>query len=153
VGLGVALRATPSRAGVQSGLLAPSGFRGKEVWLYESLKYPLLGELTALLANRAVARWSTTGGFMIRPWSVRRWLAAALRSDGRACRENRRAQYKLMRRLDWCLTEAAMERTARRHCSSGAAKTACGRFHGGALQPVSAELLRGNFRGLRTSAS
>jgi pimeloyl-ACP methyl ester carboxylesterase len=28
------------------------------------------------------------------------------------CQENRRAQYKLMRRLDWRLTETAMERTA-----------------------------------------
>ena len=38
-------------------LLASSGFCGREAWLYESLKYPLLGELTTLVANRAVAKW------------------------------------------------------------------------------------------------
>jgi pyruvate dehydrogenase E2 component (dihydrolipoamide acetyltransferase)/4,5:9,10-diseco-3-hydroxy-5,9,17-trioxoandrosta-1(10),2-diene-4-oate hydrolase len=92
-------------------LLAPSGFCGKEVWLYESLKYPLLGELTALLANRAVARWFYRRAFHD-PAMVSEEMVGAAFAPMAACRENRRAQYKLMRRLDWCLTEAAMERTA-----------------------------------------
>ena len=37
-------------------LLAASGFRHPEVWLYESLRYPIVGELSTWLVNRRTAR-------------------------------------------------------------------------------------------------
>jgi pimeloyl-ACP methyl ester carboxylesterase len=92
-------------------LLAPSGFCGKEVWLYESLKYPLLGELMVLVVSRTVARWFYRQAFHD-PGMVSEEMVGAAFAPMAACQENRRAQYKLMRRLDWRLTEAAMERTA-----------------------------------------
>ena len=93
-------------------LLAPSGFCGKEVWLYELLKYPMLGELMATVVNRTVARWFYRQAFHD-PGLVSEDMVGAAFAPMAASRENRRVQYKLMRRLDWRVTAAAMERTAK----------------------------------------
>jgi 4,5:9,10-diseco-3-hydroxy-5,9,17-trioxoandrosta-1(10),2-diene-4-oate hydrolase len=92
-------------------LFAPSGFCGKEVWLYESLKYPLLGELMATVVYRTAACWFYRQAFQY-PGIVSEEMVGAAFAPMAASWENRRAQYKLMRRLDWRATEAAMERTA-----------------------------------------
>ena len=99
----------PTRA-ASLALLAPSGFRARETWLYESLKYPLVGELTAFVVSRTLARRFYRRAFFD-PAMVSEEMVDAAFAPMAASRENRRAQYKLMRQLDWRVTEAAMPRT------------------------------------------
>ena len=99
----------PARAASLS-LLTSSGFHGREVWLYESLKYPLIGELTTLIVSRNLARCFYRQAFHD-PTQVTEEMVDAAFAPMSASRENRAAQYQLMRRLDWSLTEALMPRT------------------------------------------
>ncbi len=70
-------------------LLAPSGFCEKEAWLYESLKYPLLGEWMVLVVSRTVARWFYRKAFH-NPGMVSEEMVGAAFALMVASRENRR---------------------------------------------------------------
>jgi pimeloyl-ACP methyl ester carboxylesterase len=93
-------------------LLAPSGFRHREIWPYELLRFPILSELGRWAFTRKQVRWMYRKAFFD-PSRVTEEMVAAVHEPLLRI-ENRRAQVELMRRLDWALTERDMGSTRAR---------------------------------------
>ena len=91
-------------------LLAPSGLNQPDVWSWEILKPPLIGEaLAKLAANRGMVQSAVRGMFfhknLVTPQVVdSMWVPGTYR-------DNVRSMYALERGLDWSVTERALPST------------------------------------------
>ena len=91
-------------------LLAPSGLDERDVWSWEILKQPLIGEaLAKLAANRSLVAPAVRGLFvhkdLVTPKLVdTMWVPGTYR-------DNVRSMYALERGLDWSITERALPTT------------------------------------------
>ncbi|TDW14239.1 alpha/beta fold hydrolase [Kribbella kalugense] len=91
-------------------LLAPSGLDEPDVWSWEILKQPLVGEaLAKLAANRSMVESAVRGLFahqeLVTPQLVdSMWIPGTYR-------DNVRSMYALERGLDWSVTEKALPST------------------------------------------
>ncbi|MFF0342205.1 alpha/beta fold hydrolase [Kribbella sp. NPDC004875] len=91
-------------------LLAPSGLDGRDVWSWEILKQPLIGEAFAKLAtNRGMVDVAVRGLFVHQDL-VTPQLVDAMWIPG-TYRDNVRSMYALERGLDWSATEKALPLT------------------------------------------
>ena len=91
-------------------LLAPSGLDERDVWSWEILKPPLVGEaLAKLAANRAMVESAVRGMFVHKDLVTPR-LVDSMWVPG-TYRDNVRSMYALERGLDWSVTEQALPST------------------------------------------
>jgi len=91
-------------------LLAPSGLNERDVWSWEILKPPLVGEaLAKLAANRAMVE-SAVRGMFVHKDLVTPQLVDSMWVPG-TYRDNVRSMYALERGLDWSVTERALPST------------------------------------------
>ncbi|MEU4294532.1 alpha/beta fold hydrolase [Kribbella sp. NPDC026596] len=91
-------------------LLAPSGLDERDVWSWEILKQPLVGEaLAKLAANRSMVD-SAVRGMFVHKDLVTSTLVDSLWVPG-TYRDNVRSMYALERGLDWSVTERALPST------------------------------------------
>ena len=88
-------------------LLAPSGLDEPDVWSWEMLKQPLVGEaLAKLAANRSMVE-SAVRGLFVHQNLVTPQLVDSMWIPG-TYRDNVRSMYALERGLDWSVTEKAL---------------------------------------------
>ncbi|WP_329001633.1 alpha/beta fold hydrolase [Kribbella sp. NBC_00709] len=91
-------------------LLAPSGLDEPDVWSWEILKQPLIGEaLAKLAANRSMVE-SAVRGLFVHQDRVTPQLVDSMWIPG-TYRDNVRSMYALERGLDWSGTEKALPST------------------------------------------
>ncbi|MFI5698010.1 alpha/beta fold hydrolase [Kribbella sp. NPDC051586] len=91
-------------------LLAPSGLDEPDVWSWEVLKQPLVGEAFAkLAANRSVVE-SAVRGLFVHQNLVTPQLVDSMWIPG-TYRDNVRSMYALERGLDWSVTEKELPST------------------------------------------
>lgn len=91
-------------------LLAPSGLDERDVWSWEVLKPPLVGEaLAKLAANRGMVE-SAVRGMFVHKNLVTPQLVDSMWVPG-TYRDNVRSMYALERGLDWSVTERALPST------------------------------------------
>ena len=91
-------------------LLAPSGLDERDVWSWEILKQPLIGEaLAKLAANRSMVE-SAVRGMFVHKDLVTPKLVDTMWGPG-TYRDNVRSMYALERGLDWSVTQQALPST------------------------------------------
>ncbi|MEU4195787.1 alpha/beta fold hydrolase [Kribbella sp. NPDC026611] len=94
----------------QLALLAPSGLDRRDIWSWEILKQPLIGEaLAKLAANRSMVEPAVRSLF-VHQQLVTPQLVDSMWIPG-TYRDNVRSMYALERGLDWSVTERALPST------------------------------------------
>jgi 4,5:9,10-diseco-3-hydroxy-5,9,17-trioxoandrosta-1(10),2-diene-4-oate hydrolase len=91
-------------------LLAPSGLDEPDVWSWEILKQPLVGEALAKLASSRSMVESAVRGMLVHKDRVTQQLVDQMWIPG-TYRDNVRSMYALERGLDWSITERALPST------------------------------------------
>jgi pimeloyl-ACP methyl ester carboxylesterase len=91
-------------------LLAPSGLDERDVWTWEILKQPLVGEALAKLAASRGMVESAVRGMFVHQNLVTAQLIDTMWVPG-TYRDNVRSMYALERGLDWSVTERALPST------------------------------------------